>query len=124
MAGPLDELVQRILRRVDAFKAEHGLEEAEDGTQGIERALESQPDVALVDIGLPGLDGNEVARQIRAATAAERMELIAMTGYGQPEDRRRALQAGFDSYLVKPVDPAHLGRLLAAVRPRAVSTKR
>ena len=58
-----------------------------------------------------------MARRIRAAFAAERMELIAMTGYGQPEDRRRALQAGFDSYLVKPVDPAQLGRLLAAVRP-------
>jgi signal transduction histidine kinase/ActR/RegA family two-component response regulator len=96
----------------------HEVELAEDGAEGVEKALASQPDVALVDIGLPGLDGNEVARRIRAQPAsADRVELIAMTGYGQPEDRRRALQAGFDSYLVKPVDPAHLGRLLAAVRP-------
>jgi signal transduction histidine kinase/ActR/RegA family two-component response regulator len=98
---------------------------AEDGAQGVEKALESQPDVALVDIGLPGLDGNEVARRIRAAFATDHVELIAMTGYGQPEDRRRALQAGFDSYLVKPVDPAHLGRLLTAVRPgRRAATRR
>jgi two-component system, sensor histidine kinase len=102
----------------------HEVELAENGPQGVEKALETQPDVALVDIGLPGLDGNEVARRIRAAFASDHMELIAMTGYGQPEDRRRALQAGFDSYLVKPVDPAHLGRLLAAVRPRSVSTRR
>ena len=104
----------------------HEVELAEDGAEGVEKALASQPDVALVDIGLPGLDGNEVARRIRAELGAappDRVELIAMTGYGQPEDRRRALQAGFDSYLVKPVDPAHLGRLLAAVRPgrRAVT---
>jgi signal transduction histidine kinase/CheY-like chemotaxis protein len=97
---------------------------AEDGAEGVEKALERQPDVALVDIGLPGLDGNEVARRIRAAFSTGHMELIAMTGYGQPEDRRRALQAGFDSYLVKPVDPAHLGRLLAAVRPRSTPTRR
>jgi signal transduction histidine kinase/ActR/RegA family two-component response regulator len=104
----------------------HQVELAEDGSQGVEKALASHPDVALVDIGLPGLDGNEVARRIRAelSGAPDRVELIAMTGYGQPEDRRRALQAGFDSYLVKPVDPAHLGRLLAAVRPRPVSTRR
>ena len=102
----------------------HEVDLAETGPQGVEKALAGQPpDVALVDIGLPGLDGNEVARRIRAAFGTERMELIAMTGYGQAEDRRRALQAGFDSYLVKPVDPAHLGRLLAAVRPRTPSTK-
>jgi signal transduction histidine kinase/ActR/RegA family two-component response regulator len=101
----------------------HAVDLAETGPQGVEKALEGQPDVALVDIGLPGLDGNEVARRIRAAFGTDHMELIAMTGYGQAEDRRRALQAGFDSYLVKPVDPAQLGRLLAAVRPRSSSTR-
>ncbi len=105
----------------------HEVELAEDGAEGVEKALAGQPDVALVDIGLPGLDGNEVACRIRAAAGrdhADHIELIAMTGYGQPEDRRRALQAGFDSYLVKPVDPAHLGRLLAAVRPRSTPIRR
>ena len=90
------------------------MELAENGPEGVETALARQPDVALIDIGLPGLDGNEVARRIRAALGtATACALIAMTGYGQPEDRRRALQAGFDAYLVKPVDPAELSRLLA-----------
>ena len=94
----------------------HRVDIAENGLQGVELALSASPDVALIDIGLPGIDGNEVARRIRAAFGTGHMELIAMTGYGQPEDRRRALQAGFDSYLIKPVDPTQLSRLLAAAR--------
>lgn len=95
----------------------HRVDVAENGLQGVEMALSATPDVALIDIGLPGIDGNEVARRIRAAFGTGHMELIAMTGYGQPEDRRRALQAGFDSYLIKPVDPTQLSQLLAAARP-------
>jgi len=72
------------------------------------------PDVALVDIGLPGIDGYEVARRARAVDA-KRPFLIALTGYGQPEDRRRATEAGFDSLLVKPVDPSVLSDLLATL---------
>ena len=90
----------------------HEVEVAENGPDGVKQALGSQPDVALIDIGLPGLDGNEVAQRIRAALDGDRMALVAMTGYGQPEDRRRALQAGFDAYLVKPVDPDDLSRTL------------
>ncbi|HEX5719847.1 MAG TPA: ATP-binding protein [Thermoanaerobaculia bacterium] len=90
----------------------HEVETAANGPDGVEAALNSLPDVALVDIGLPGLDGNEVAQRIRAALDGDAMVLIAMTGYGQPEDRRRALQAGFDAYLVKPVDPEELARNL------------
>ncbi|HYG61140.1 MAG TPA: ATP-binding protein [Thermoanaerobaculia bacterium] len=93
----------------------HRVDLAENGVTGLEKALATQPDVALVDIGLPGMDGNEVARRIRSVYDGNQMALIAMTGYGQPEDRRRALQAGFDSYLVKPVDPAELARLLTEV---------
>jgi CheY-like chemotaxis protein len=100
----------------------HQVELAESGPEGIEKALAIEPDVALIDIGLPGLDGNEVAQRIREALDADRTALIAMTGYGQPEDRRRALQAGFDAYLVKPVDPADLGRLLAEL-PRSRSLR-
>jgi signal transduction histidine kinase/ActR/RegA family two-component response regulator len=90
----------------------HQVEVAETGPDGVRQALDSHPDVALIDIGLPGLDGNEVAQRIRSALDDDRMALVAMTGYGQPEDRRRALQAGFDAYLVKPVDPEELARTL------------
>ncbi len=96
----------------------HEVTLAEDGPEGVDKALAIHPDVALVDIGLPGLDGNEVARRIRAAFGSQDISLIAMTGYGQPDDRRRALQAGFDRYLVKPVDPAVLSQLLAEMRTR------
>jgi CheY-like chemotaxis protein len=68
----------------------------------------------LVDIGLPGLDGYAVASQVRAALG-DAIRLVAVTGYGQPEDRRRALNAGFDAHVVKPVDPADLLALLAAL---------
>lgn len=91
---------------------------AETGLEGVEKALTFRPDVALVDIGLPGIDGNEVARRIRTTFGSQQVCLIAMTGYGQPEDRRRALQAGFDNYLIKPVDPARLSALLDGVGER------
>ena len=95
----------------------HRVDLAETGPEGLEKAFALRPEVALVDIGLPGLDGNEVARRLRAVLGRDQMSLIAMTGYGQPEDRRRALQAGFDRYLVKPVDPSILSRLLSELRP-------
>ncbi|HKI05101.1 MAG TPA: ATP-binding protein [Thermoanaerobaculia bacterium] len=90
----------------------HKVSVAESGPEGVEVASSVHPEVALIDIGLPGLDGNEVARRIRALLGGNEICLIAMTGYGQPEDRRRALQAGFDRYLVKPVDPAILSQLI------------
>jgi signal transduction histidine kinase/ActR/RegA family two-component response regulator len=89
---------------------------AGSGPEGVEMAFAVRPEVALIDIGLPGLDGNEVARRIRSLLGGDEISLIAMTGYGQPEDRRRALQAGFDRYLVKPVDPAVLAQLLRDAR--------
>jgi CheY-like chemotaxis protein len=96
----------------------HRVDLAETGPEGVEKALAIQPDLALIDIGLPGFDGNEVARRIRLVYEGDQITLVAMTGYGQPEDRRRALQAGFDAYLVKPVDPAELSRLLSVVKDR------
>jgi CheY-like chemotaxis protein len=95
----------------------HEVSVAGNGPEGVEMAFSIRPEVALVDIGLPGLDGNEVARRIRSLLGGDEISLIAMTGYGQPEDRRRALQAGFDRYLVKPVDPAVLSQLLSEARP-------
>jgi len=87
---------------------------AADGERGLELAGQRVPKVALVDIGLPGIDGYEVARRLRARYPGDEMPLlVAMTGFGQPEDRRRALAAGFDVHLVKPVLPGKLSALLA-----------
>jgi signal transduction histidine kinase/ActR/RegA family two-component response regulator len=82
----------------------HEVHEAEDGITGLSQALQLQPDVAVVDIGLPGLDGRELARRLRVTEATRRMTLVAVSGYGQPEDRTLSEEAGFDMHLVKPVD--------------------
>jgi len=79
-----------------------------DGLDGVQQALSRLPKVALVDIGLPGIDGYEVARRLRANPDTQAMRLIALTGYGLAEDQRRVLEAGFDMHLVKPVDIAQL----------------
>jgi CheY-like chemotaxis protein len=80
---------------------------AEDGPSGVEAALAYRPAVALIDLGLPGLDGYEVARRIRAA-AGTTVRLVALTGYGELEDRDRTADAGFDLHLLKPVHPDRL----------------
>jgi PAS domain S-box-containing protein len=90
----------------------HTVREAIDGPSGIEAALQFQPDVALIDVGLPGLNGYEVARHLRASEGGNRMRLIALTGYGLPTDALRAREAGFDAHLVKPVHPDHLAEIL------------
>ena len=86
--------------------------QARDGLEGVRVALAERPGVALVDIGLPGIDGYEVARRLRGDPATRALRLIALTGYGLAEDQRRTLEAGFDLHMVKPVDlPALLGQL-------------
>lgn len=89
----------------------HSVEVTGDGCSGLERALDTVPDVMLVDIGLPGLDGYGVARGVRAALGSG-PRMIAVSGYGQPEDRERAREAGFDLHCTKPLDPANLAELL------------
>jgi CheY-like chemotaxis protein len=89
------------------------VEQAGDGAEGVRKALAWRPEAAVVDIGLPLLDGYEVARRLREALDGL-IVLIALTGYGQPEDRSRAFAAGFDHHLIKPADPEHLVRLLRA----------
>ena len=84
-----------------------------DGEQGVARAIAAHPDVALVDIGLPRLDGYEVARRIRAAGGSD-IFLVALTGYGQPEDRTRAAAAGFDVHITKPIKFSDLDEILSA----------
>jgi CheY-like chemotaxis protein len=94
----------------------HQVTVAENGPRGVEKALTTQPEIALVDIGLPDLDGYQVAEQVRAAPQGDGIYLIALTGYGQQGDRRRSLHAGFNAHLVKPVDPKELARMLAEAR--------
>lgn len=88
---------------------------ARDGLEGVELILQHQPEVALVDIGLPGIDGFEVARRVRDALGS-RILLIALTGYGRDEDRRAVMSAGFDEHLVKPLDPDDLIKIVSAHR--------
>jgi signal transduction histidine kinase/CheY-like chemotaxis protein len=95
----------------------HQVVVAEDGPSGVQRAQEFRPEVALVDIGLPGLDGYDVAPLIRQALG-DNVYLVALTGYGQPEDRQRTRDAGFDEHLVKPIEPERLSTLLAGPLPR------
>ncbi|MGZ3182347.1 MAG: response regulator [Telluria sp.] len=81
----------------------YAVRQAGDGLQGVQMAAATLPDVALIDIGLPGIDGYEVARRLRADEATQGIRLIALTGYGQADDHRRVMEAGFDLHLVKPV---------------------
>ena len=90
----------------------HEVLEATDGAAGLRLAIETHPEVALIDLGLPIMDGLELARQIRRQPL-QPGRLIAVTGYGQPEDRRRSLEAGFDDHIVKPVDPEQIAAMIA-----------
>jgi PAS domain S-box-containing protein len=90
----------------------HQVYAAADGAEGLELARSIRFDVALVDIGLPGLDGYQVAEALRASATGRDTLLVAITGYGRPEDSARAREAGFDAHLVKPVQPEHLARLI------------
>jgi two-component system, sensor histidine kinase len=103
----------------------HEVMVASDGNSGIQLALAHRPEVALVDLGLPTVDGYEVAKQIRTALGDSAPLIIALTGYGAPEQRAQALSAGFDLHIVKPVDPDRLATLLdeyAATPPSSSAT--
>jgi two-component system, sensor histidine kinase len=130
-AGPAaaERLVRRILvvddnddvRTMNALllQAEgHEVHEAANGGAALALFRQMGPDVALVDIGLPGMDGYEVARRIREEPEGQRVRLIAVTGHGSPEDRVRSLAAGFDVHLVKPVAPEELRRELERTEAR------
>jgi signal transduction histidine kinase/CheY-like chemotaxis protein len=93
----------------------HQVAAAVDGADGIELGAAFRPEIAFIDIGLPALDGFEVARRLRAGDEGKKAILVAVSGRGQPEDRRRAQAAGFDAYLIKPVVPEQLFELIARV---------
>jgi CheY-like chemotaxis protein len=103
---------RQMLHEALAFSGHH-VRAARDGASGLALAAETRPDVALIDIGLPDLDGYELARRLRAVPGGRRIGLIAITGYGQAEDQRRAYEAGFDAHLTKPVAPERLKQVMA-----------
>jgi two-component system CheB/CheR fusion protein len=98
--------------------AGHEVLVAHDGAAALETARNEEPDLMLVDIGLPGIDGYEVARRIRREPSLRHLVLIALTGYGREADRTHALTAGFDHHIVKPVDPDGLMVLIARLAAR------
>lgn len=100
---------------------DHVVTVAASGALGLRLALADPPDVALIDVGLPDMNGYEVVGRLRADPRGEGIVAVALTGYGQPEDVRRALEAGFDVHLTKPVDRARLAEVLQS-RRRAVTT--
>lgn len=93
----------------------HDVRTANDGLEALEAAAAFRPNVVLLDLGRPKLNGYEVARQIRARPWGEEMVLVAQTGWGQEEDKRRSKEAGFNFHMVKPVDPAGLEKLLSGL---------
>jgi len=93
--------------------AGHEVETSEDASSGLDKLRTFRPEIALIDIGLPGVDGYALARMARQSPEARATCLVALTGYGQEEDRQKALAAGFDAHMTKPVDPSRLNAFLA-----------
>ena len=91
----------------------HEVHTVHDGLEAREAAASLRPDAVLLDIGLPGMSGYDIAREIRSQPWGRRMLLVAITGWGQPKDRARSREAGFDRHLVKPIDFGELEELLA-----------
>jgi CheY-like chemotaxis protein len=108
-----DNADSREMLRVGLESAGHEVFVAEDDLRGVETACAISPHTVFVDIGLPGLDGYEVARRLRQSSGGHEMILVAVTGYGRPEDRQRSGQSGFDFHLVKPIEPSALERILS-----------
>jgi CheY-like chemotaxis protein len=99
----------------------HEARVAYGGEEALEAAASERPDVVLLDIDLPDVPGLEVARRLRADPRTRDIRLVALTGFGQREDRRRTREAGFDEHLVKPVDPKELKKLLESILPGGTS---
>jgi len=111
-----DQADMREIMRLALEDAGYVVFEAADGPSAVDAVQSFAPHAAIVDIGLPGFDGYEVARRIRAMARTPPVLLVALTGYGQPDDQRRSSEAGFDVHLVKPIDIDDLRTVLADVR--------
>jgi PAS domain S-box-containing protein len=120
-----EDAAKSLARLLTRFHG-HDVRIAHDGPTALEAAEEFRPEIILLDIGLPGMDGNEVARSIRSLPWGDKVVIIALTGWGQEDDRRRSSEAGFDNHVVKPVDPTLLEQILADRRsnptPRPITT--
>jgi two-component system CheB/CheR fusion protein len=101
-----------LLLRMDG----HDVRVAHDGSAALAAVEDDPPDLVFLDIGMPVMNGYDVAQRLRQRPGLEHLLLVAMTGWGQEEDRRRSQQAGFDHHLVKPVEPDALHQLLAQPR--------
>jgi two-component system CheB/CheR fusion protein len=102
--------------------AGHQVHTAYGGPAALEAARSYLPEAVLLDIGMPGMDGYELSRRLRQEPGLERVLLVALTGYGQEDDRRRSREATIDYHMVKPVDPEALEALLAGPEPQARQT--
>ena len=91
----------------------HEVETAFDGAAALQAARDYRPEVIFLDLGLPEMDGYETAKRLRQDRDLAKVTLIAMTGYGQEDDRRKSQETGFDGHMVKPADPVDLEKLLA-----------
>ena len=100
----------------------HVVHEAGDGLTAISAVMEKPLDIAFIDVGLPGVDGYEVARRIRSTAPGGRICLVALTGYGAEEDRRKALDAGFDEHLLKPTDHEKVASVISRLPRRHAQT--
>jgi CheY-like chemotaxis protein len=100
----------------------HDVHVAFDGAAALALADQIRPEIMVLDLGMPKLDGCEVCRRVRARDWGDEVTIIALTGWGQEQDRRRTLEAGFDHHLVKPVEPQALARLIAEVPPPIIAT--
>lgn len=109
----------KLLLQMDGYQ----VRAAADGLTAVDEITSAPPDVAIVDIGLPGIDGFEVARRVRETLTSDNVCLVALTGYGQPKDRLRALEAGFDEHITKPVDISRLLKVLRDFADRRRTTK-
>jgi signal transduction histidine kinase/ActR/RegA family two-component response regulator len=107
----------RDLLRLKLSRLGHTVLDARDGLEGLRVVLSERPDLALVDLGLPGIDGFQLAKEVREQLG-DGVILVAVSGFGQPEDKRRAIEAGFDEHLTKPADVHDIENLLMRLPPR------
>jgi CheY-like chemotaxis protein len=99
----------------------HGVSVAGDGISALALVESNPPDIAFLDIGLPELNGYEVAKRIRKKHPSEELLLVALTGYGQPKDRKRARDSGFDDHLTKPINMQRIREILSLVAAESPS---
>lgn len=115
-----DNVDVRDLLRLKLRKLGHDVDAVSDGLAGVDAIVANRPDLALVDIGLPGIDGYELAARVRQSLGSA-VVLVAVSGFGQPEDKRKALDAGFDEHITKPADVSDIENVLSRLPPKTAA---